>query len=298
MDLMIYKNYITIVDEGSLTKATEKLHIEQSTLSQQIKRLQTEYGAPLLKMHQGKRQIELTDMGRILYERAKILVALLETTEFDIKEMQQGLQGTLRLSMSPSVSMEIIRSKLCEFMANHPKVTYDIYEVGIEEQEEQLLNGVAEIGIANAPLLHPEKFKVYHTQATPMAAVVHRDSPYIEDVKRLRDNWQSKRNVRRFSKIPVFITRGCIQTFMSFFSATELTPKIMAINTTRTATLQWAIHNKGVALVPMEKMDCPSSTTLKTFWFPENAVANYKSYYVVKDRPLSALGKQFLDMLV
>ena len=69
MNLSYYANYVTIVEEGSLTAASLKLRIAQPALSNQVKALEAAYGARLF--YRGARRLELTDAGRILYQKAK-----------------------------------------------------------------------------------------------------------------------------------------------------------------------------------------------------------------------------------
>ena len=72
MNLAYYANYVTIVEEGSLTAAARKLRIAQPALSNQIKALETAYGARLF--YRGARKLELTDAGQILYQKAKWMI--------------------------------------------------------------------------------------------------------------------------------------------------------------------------------------------------------------------------------
>ena len=64
MNLAYYANYVTIVEEGSLTAASRKLRIAQPALSNQIKALETAYGARLF--YRGARKLELTDAAKAL----------------------------------------------------------------------------------------------------------------------------------------------------------------------------------------------------------------------------------------
>ncbi|MBQ3159193.1 MAG: LysR family transcriptional regulator, partial [Clostridia bacterium] len=69
MNLQYYYNFVTIVEEGSLTAASRKLHIAQPALSNQIKAMEEKYGTRLF--FRGARRLELTDAGMILYQKAK-----------------------------------------------------------------------------------------------------------------------------------------------------------------------------------------------------------------------------------
>ena len=88
MNLEHYRNFITIVETGTISGAAEKLHIAQPALSNQIKNLEREYGAPLLT--RGSRRVELTDAGRIMYSRAKSIAELENSARREIADCAAG----------------------------------------------------------------------------------------------------------------------------------------------------------------------------------------------------------------
>lgn len=72
MNLDFYRNYIKIIDCGTLSGAARELHIAQSTLSSQIRVLEEEYGSELFL--RGNRRLELTETGKLLYEKSKTIM--------------------------------------------------------------------------------------------------------------------------------------------------------------------------------------------------------------------------------
>ncbi|MEG0832238.1 MAG: LysR family transcriptional regulator, partial [Acidaminococcaceae bacterium] len=153
MDLELYRNFIAIVEGGSLSAAAKRVHVAQPALTAQLKALQKKYGATLLLVRRGARSVEVTAAGSILYNKAKYLCALEDTTQREITACENGVAGTLKLSLSPSMAILFIQNFLSKFCLENPSVNYELYEVPILEQTRQLLEGVTEIGIANAPLL-------------------------------------------------------------------------------------------------------------------------------------------------
>ena len=65
MDLAVLRNFISIVEAGNVTAASERVHIAQPTLSKQLRQLENYYDAKLIITERGSRQIILTDAGRI-----------------------------------------------------------------------------------------------------------------------------------------------------------------------------------------------------------------------------------------
>ncbi|MBX3631908.1 MAG: LysR family transcriptional regulator, partial [Simplicispira sp.] len=72
MDLRQLGYFVRVVELGSLTRAATVLRIAQPALGIQIKKLEVEFGAPLLVRH--SRGVEPTDVGALLFEQAKALL--------------------------------------------------------------------------------------------------------------------------------------------------------------------------------------------------------------------------------
>jgi DNA-binding transcriptional LysR family regulator len=74
MDIDLLRSFVSVVDAGGFTKASERVHRTQSTVSQQIKRLEDQLGRPLLQRN-GK-QATLTEEGERLLSYARRILAL------------------------------------------------------------------------------------------------------------------------------------------------------------------------------------------------------------------------------
>jgi DNA-binding transcriptional LysR family regulator len=114
--------------------------------------MQEKYGATLLRINRGARSIEVTNEGMILYNKAKYLCAIEDSAQREITSARNGVAGKLSISLSPSMSVLFIQNFLSKFSLQNPDVEYELHEVNIQEQTRQLLDGISEIGVANAPL--------------------------------------------------------------------------------------------------------------------------------------------------
>ena len=82
MELRILRYFLTVVQEGSMTKAAEKLHITQPTLSRQIAQMEEELGVKLFA--RGARKLALTSEGLLLRRRAEEILELVDKTETEL----------------------------------------------------------------------------------------------------------------------------------------------------------------------------------------------------------------------
>lgn len=150
MDIRQLRYFITIAEEGNITKAARRLHIAQPPLSQQLKLLEEELGVKLVE--RGSRQIQLTDAGKILRHRAEQVVELVDSTIKELKDFNEGLQGTLSVGTVPSSGSTLLPERIYNFHENYPGVSFQIWEGDTYRILDLLNNGVIEIGIVRTPI--------------------------------------------------------------------------------------------------------------------------------------------------
>ncbi|WP_299446759.1 LysR family transcriptional regulator [uncultured Phascolarctobacterium sp.] len=287
MDIEYYRNFIAIVDTGSISAAAKLVNIAQPALSHQLKVLQNYYGAKLLDVKRGGHSIEMTDAGCILYNKAKYICSTERTAKKEIADCNVGFNGTLRVSLSPSMSIAFIKSTLSDFCRQYPQINYELYEVPIDEQTDQLLSGKTEIGISNAPLKQPFRFETVISRRERLVALFHKDSVFL-------DNDRNGILLEELEDIPVCLSRGCSELFLSVCSDSRVFPQVLSVNTTKLSTICWAEQNLGVAIVPSateENFD----KNLVCKEIKDERLFLEKSLLIVKDRQLSTVAKTFLS---
>ncbi len=286
MDIENYRNFIAVVDYGSLSAAAEHLHIAQPALTAQIKNMQKKYGARLLNIRRGARNIEVTDADVILYNKAKYILAFEDNIQREITACEQGIAGKLRISLSPSMSISFIQNFLSNFAQKFPHVQYDLYEVPIKEQTNQLLSGVTEIGIANAPLLQPHRFETLFQKRERLGVIFHKDTGWLAaDSEYL--------TLEDLEGVPLCLSRGCSDLFLNVCSDSRLHPHILSVTTTKMAAIMWAQQKIGIAVVPVGAGEHLHDDLICRFIQDERLFLN-KTLSVVKDRPLSKVAQNFI----
>lgn len=161
MEIDNYRNFLAIVEAGSMTSASEFVHIAQPALSKQLKSLEGYFGTKLIITTRGSKHLILTDAGKILYHKAKYICSLEDMARIEIDDISDGNRGTLRISAANSRSSIFIKTCLEPFHDLFPNVVYEIYEGSVNEQSQQLLSGITELGILSVPLIHQNDLKSY-----------------------------------------------------------------------------------------------------------------------------------------
>ncbi len=92
-----------VVEAGNITAAAEQLNVAQPALGVQIRQLETELGVTLFVRH--SRGMLPTDAGKLLFERARRILAEVEATEIELKALTSGQSDHVLLGMPPSLML-------------------------------------------------------------------------------------------------------------------------------------------------------------------------------------------------
>src|SRR5690606_34417694 len=108
------------------TRAADELHLAQSALSHQIRRLERELGTALFE--RTSRRVVPTEAGRVIAARARRVFAELDGAVEEIDELRGGLRGRIRLgAMLPGGELDI-PGLLAGFSRAYPEVEVDLRE--------------------------------------------------------------------------------------------------------------------------------------------------------------------------
>ena len=119
--------FVTVIAEGSMTAAADKLYLTQPAVSQQIRNLEEDLGVEL--MVRGVRQIKTTPQGEVLYEYAKKIIHLTQQAEIAIKSIGNQMKGQLRIGTLNSIGLQLMSPIVARLMRHNPdlmlKIEYD-----------------------------------------------------------------------------------------------------------------------------------------------------------------------------
>jgi DNA-binding transcriptional LysR family regulator len=121
-DLELLRSFVSVVDAGGFTRAGERVHRTQSTVSQQIKRLEDDVGQPLLD-RSGK-DVTPTEAGERLLSYARRLLSLAEEAR-DVMA-RPGSEGAVRLGIPEDFAAYRLTELLAAFSRSHPGLRLDV----------------------------------------------------------------------------------------------------------------------------------------------------------------------------
>lgn len=150
MELRQFLAFKEVVERGGFTRAANHLHLTQSAVSQQIKALEDELGAPLLQ--RVCRQVRLTDAGQVFLTHAKQILEQVENAQSDVAEVVDGIKGRCRIGCIPSVAPNILPHLILAFRNIFPSVEIET-KVGTESQLLRWLKeGLVDVIISGFPI--------------------------------------------------------------------------------------------------------------------------------------------------
>jgi DNA-binding transcriptional LysR family regulator len=122
LDLELLRSFVSVVDSGGFTRAGERVHRTQSTVSQQIKRLEDDVGQPLLN-RTGK-DVTPTEAGERLLSYARRLLSLAEEARDVVA--RPGHEGAVRLGVPEDFAAYRLTKLLASFSRSHPGLRLDV----------------------------------------------------------------------------------------------------------------------------------------------------------------------------
>jgi DNA-binding transcriptional LysR family regulator len=121
-DLELLRSFVSVVDAGGFTRAGERVHRTQSTVSQQIRRLEDHVGQPLLNRN-GK-DVTPTEAGERLLSYARRLLSLAEEARDVVA--QPGNEGAVRLGIPEDFAAYRLAKLLGSFSRTRPGLRLDV----------------------------------------------------------------------------------------------------------------------------------------------------------------------------
>jgi DNA-binding transcriptional LysR family regulator len=125
LDLNLLLVYLDIVSSGSISQAALRARMPKATLSRKLRQLEQQIGAVLLK--RGPHKLEMTDIGRALFEHCQRIAAEAAEASNIAAEMQSQLKGAMRISIPIGIGNTWISQALARFAMLYPDVKLSIH---------------------------------------------------------------------------------------------------------------------------------------------------------------------------
>jgi DNA-binding transcriptional LysR family regulator len=190
LDLRHLVALTAIAEEGSFGRAAERLGYTQSAVSQQIAALERIVGLRLIERPGGPRPVSLTEAGRILLRHAEAIEARLLAAKADMRALEAGDAGRLRVGTFQSVGTRVLPSLLRHFSELHSGVDVVLHEsVNETELLELIERGELDVTFFTLPVpagpyesieLFRDPFVLVAPAGSPLAAL--KRTPTLKEI--------------------------------------------------------------------------------------------------------------------
>jgi LysR family transcriptional regulator, regulator for metE and metH len=164
-----------IVEEGSITKAIDKLFLTQSALSHQLKEAEYQLGTKIFL--RTNKKLVLTKAGEKLYQTANEILDKLSDTEKEIRQLIFGEIGEIRISTECYSSYHWLPSVMKQFQLLYPNIDLKIVMEATHYPLQKLLANVLDIAIVS-DILKDENIKYLELFQDEMVMVVSENHPW------------------------------------------------------------------------------------------------------------------------
>jgi DNA-binding transcriptional LysR family regulator len=283
MTLTQLEIFSLVAELRGFTLASHRLGISQSAVSHAMKSLEQELGVELLRRHQS--QVELTDIGQQLLQRARAMLGLANTLRQEAADARGMKSGTLRIgSFGPTSSIKLLPKILQRYREVHPGI-----EVHIDEgPDRQVLQWLEERRIdVGFVVLPEERFDTFALIEDQMVALLPSNHPMAA---------QAALSLKDLCTDPFVLTEaGSSELVLRLFTAARLQPNIRYRCSQLLSTLD--VVGRGDAITVVAEGSLPDDQTPRHVKKPlAPPVQRQIGLAVLDQRQASPATRAFIDL--
>ncbi len=163
-----------IAETGSFSRAAERCHVAQPSLSQQVLKLEEDLGAKLFDRL--GRSVRLTEAGRAFLPHARSILHQMEAARTGVEDKRTDVRGSVTVGVIPTIAPYLMPQSVAAFSKKYPDAKLRILEETTPVLVEGLRNLSIDVAILALPLRHKE-FQMYPLRTEPLYAALARDHP-------------------------------------------------------------------------------------------------------------------------
>jgi DNA-binding transcriptional LysR family regulator len=233
--------FLKVVEEGSFSKAAERVYRTQPAVSIAIRRLEEEIGVPLLDRTQ--KSPVLTEAGQVIHDYARRIITLRDEAREAVGDLRTFAKGRVRIGANESTSLYLLPEIIVLFSQRYPKIKVEILREVSEKLPREILDRNVDFAVMASeptdreietfPILKDELILIM-SPAHPMAT---RDSV---TVKELGGESFVAHSVKTASRIKV------VEIFAKNRTPLNITLELATVETVK----QFVRRKVGLAFVP------------------------------------------------
>ena len=171
MDLRQLRYFVAVAEEGHITRAAQRLGMQQPPLSQQIKAIEQSLAIQLFRRK--ARGVELTAAGRALLDQAYGVLARFDQAILQAQRTARGEQGRLTIGIAPTAPFHpVVPRTIRAFRGAFPSVSVSLEEDLSRDAIARLRGEQIDVALLRAPVAEPQGLAVHLLLEEPMVAAL------------------------------------------------------------------------------------------------------------------------------
>jgi DNA-binding transcriptional LysR family regulator len=171
VELRHLRYFIAVAEEGHITRAAERLGMQQPPLSQRIKAIERELDVQLFRRK--ARGVELTEAGRVFLDNAQAMLALNERAIEATRRTARGEQGRLCVGITPTGPFHpFVPRVIRAFREAFPLVSLTLEECLTPELLKRLRNEQMDAAFLRTPMAEPQDLVIASLLEEPMVVAL------------------------------------------------------------------------------------------------------------------------------
>ncbi|MDY0746093.1 LysR family transcriptional regulator [Paucibacter sp. R3-3] len=220
-EIRTLRQFLTVAEELHFGRAAARLHMTQPPLTQAIRKLEAEFGAPLFE--RTSRSVALTPAGQALRPAAEKLLADAQALTPLVQAAAAGQRGRVRLGFVSTVGYGELPRWLRRFREQHAEIELTLIEATLDVQLREFAAGELDAGfILHAPGAVPEGFESLAIVREPLVLAMSAEEPLAKR-SRLRANDALGLPLVIF---PRDIAPSLYDAVLAFYRERQATPRI------------------------------------------------------------------------
>jgi DNA-binding transcriptional LysR family regulator len=188
VDTRLLRYFVAVAEEGTLTRAAERLFVSQPALTKQIKQLETQLGVRLFT--RSRTGMTLTAPGRTLAERVPALLADWDQVLRETKSAASRAARLLRVGFMASAANEATPSIIAEFSRRRPGWRVDMRQATWSNPSAGLADGDVDVALLRLPFPGQDTLRTAVLFTEPRWVALPEGHPLAaRDVIPFRDLW-------------------------------------------------------------------------------------------------------------
>jgi DNA-binding transcriptional LysR family regulator len=167
----------TVAELGSMAKASGRLALSQPAISKAVSDMEHALGASLLE--RSSRGVELTESGRLLVERARVIFDEVRQGISDIENLSDPAQGTIRIGTTEPVT-GIVSEIISHLASKYPRLSYDVIVTDLDTLMSELRERKHDVLVSRWDTLRvADDLKAQLLFKSPLAVMASRGHPLL-----------------------------------------------------------------------------------------------------------------------